>query len=238
MHTPQRLVIALSLSALTFVNAGAAAADQPLGHGNGGLAGGASQATTHKPGLRKEVARLRAEVAQLATQVNYINRNASDAPATGGGMVPGVGPGGICGDPCAVDSDDDGIGDCEDYCACDPNIADTDGDGLPDCADPCPDDAANECMNPCNFDSDNDGIGDCEDPCPWDPAVAVDTDNDGTYDCSDPCPTDPKNECFGPCVLDQDGDGAPDCKDPCPWAPVAPDGSTTVCMPPPVMNAR
>lgn len=213
--------------------AGALSNDPRFAHGSDGRMS-KNGTKPGKVGLRKEVARLRAEVAQLVTQVNYMNRDEA-SPPSGGGAVPGWGPDGMCGDPCAVDSDDDGIDDCQDYCPCDPDVADTDGDGIPDCADACPDDATDACLNPCNFDSDGDGTGDCEDPCPWDPAAAIDADNDGTYDCSDPCPQDARNECFDPCRLDQDGDGVPDCKDPCPWEGPGPDGTISICLPPPVV---
>lgn len=178
-----------------------------------------------RPGLKKQVAELRAELAQLSNQVNFTNRAIADMPSFPGGS--------LCGDPCATDSDEDGIGDCEDYCPCDPNTADGDTDGIPDCADPCPDDTANECMNPCNWDSDGDGVNDCEDVCPWDPAPATDDDEDGIPDCQDFCPGDPQNICFEPCRLDSDGDGVSDCEDGCPWAPdVNDDGSTQGCVAP------
>jgi hypothetical protein len=166
--------------------------------------------------LRAELAKLRGEVARLATEVQFLQRGAeTDAPA----QPPSGGYGGygLCQDPCAYDSDADGLGDCEDKCPCDPNTADTDADGWPDCVDPCPDDAANACIDPCNDDSDGDALGDCVDPCPWDPAEAVDGDGDGTFDCQDPCPEDATNACTDWCRFDQDGDGIPDCKDDCPW---------------------
>ena len=199
-----------------------------------GLPSSTAAPGARKEGLRKEVAQLRAQMAQLASAVNFMAR--TDAP--GGPATGGAGSGGICGDPCATDSDDDGIGDCEDFCPCDPNTTDSDSDAIPDCADACPDDATNACLDPCNLDSDGDGIGDCEDPCPWNPEAAVDTDNDGTNDCSDPCPLDARNLCTDPCILDQDGDGLPDCKDPCPWEAATPDDATATCVPPPVALSR
>jgi hypothetical protein len=182
-----------------------------------------------KPGrsrLRAEVARLRGEVARLETSVRFLNQNAAEpAPPTGGG---------VCGDPCATDSDEDGIGDCEDVCPCVADHTDGDTDGTPDCADPCPEDATDACIDPCRSDSDGDGTNDCEDPCPYDPSAAADSDNDGTPDCQDPCPDDPANACSDPCAVDQDGDGVPDCRDECPWiGPAEGGGSTAECSPPP-----
>jgi hypothetical protein len=188
--------------------------------------------------LRRQVGKLRTEVSQLAAQVDFLTRSASDGarPVQGGGVIyPGT-SWNMCADPCASDSDGDGLGDCEDWCPCDPNTADDDSDGYPDCADPCPGDTANDCMNPCNWDSDGDGIGDCEDKCPYDPAPEVDTDADGIVDCQDICPQDPSNQCWDWCNLDQDGDGTADCKDPCPWS--AGEGDTTSCVPPPVGALR
>ena len=173
--------------------------------------------------LRDEVTRLRGDIAHLSTQLNFMQRDMATRPA-------GYPGGGLCDDPCAVDSDEDGVDDCNDYCPCDPNTADSDADGMPDCADPCPDDATDACIDPCRMDSDGDGITDCEDQCPWDPAPAVDTDSDGIVDCQDPCPEDATNECWDPCKLDQDGDNVPDCEDDCPW-PGDPAGG--VCLPPP-----
>ena len=166
------------------------------------------------PRLKAQIRELRIEVARLTSQVDFINRSEDS-----GSPVPGDGGGwNMCGDPCSTDSDEDGLGDCEDHCPCDPNTADTDGDSVPDCADPCPDDATDACNDPCRHDSDGDGSGDCEDPCPWDPAPPTDGDEDGIFDCLDICPADPGNQCWDWCMLDQDGDSVNDCKDPCPWA--------------------
>ncbi|HYC01186.1 MAG TPA: hypothetical protein VEC57_18770 [Candidatus Limnocylindrales bacterium] len=163
--------------------------------------------------ILEELTRLRGDVAQLTNQLSYVHGDLAKSPPS----YPGGGSTGLCDDPCAVDSDGDGVGDCEDYCPCDPDTADADGDGAPDCADPCPDDATDACADPCNQDSDGDGTGDCEDPCPWDPAPPADADEDGVVDCQDPCPGDPTNECWGPCGIDQDGDGVGDCIDDCPY---------------------
>jgi len=188
-------------------------------------------ASAHPHSHPRLKARIEALEANLALQTNSLKSQLDYQARRTENMMPGSG--GMCGDPCTVDSDDDGIGDCEDYCPCDPNTADGDTDAIPDCADPCPDDATNACMDPCNQDSDGDGVNDCEDVCPWDPAAAVDADGDGIPDCQDFCPNDPQNLCFEPCVLDTDGDGVNDCEDGCPWAPTTgADGSTFGCIPP------
>jgi hypothetical protein len=159
--------------------------------------------------LRAEIAELRATLARLQSQVEFQARQVATRP---------VGVGGLCADPCASDSDGDGVGDCTDPCPCDASNADGDGDGAADCVDPCPSDPTDACADPCRHDSDGDGKSDCEDPCPYDPNGASDDDQDGVPDCQDPCPNDPSNDCIGPCpLLDQDGDGLRDCSDPCPW---------------------
>jgi hypothetical protein len=175
----------------------------------GGWQGEAKPAKPKK--VRAEVAQLRAKVVQLESQLGVLAR-LDTSPGV-------VSPGGFfCGDPCAGDADEDGIGDCEDPCPCVAGTPDADGDGTPDCYDPCPDDATDACIDPCRMDSDGDGSVDCDDPCPWDPASAQDRDGDDVPDCQDPCPDDASNQCFGPCPpLDQDGDGTRDCTDPCPW---------------------
>lgn len=175
--------------------------------------------------LRAELLELKARVAQLESQSGFLMRK---------GAQPVVSPGlgGLCTDPCAVDSDQDGVGDCEDPCPCDASQADGDGDGMPDCADPCPGDATNACIDPCRQDADGDGVTDCEDPCPWDASAAVDGDGDGIMDCNDPCPGDRKNACIEPCPLDADGDGTKDCVDPCPWGEI--NGPGRPCFLPPM----
>jgi hypothetical protein len=161
--------------------------------------------------LRAEIAVLKARLAQLESRVDFQARRREGVVT---GMVPG---GGICADPCADDSDGDGIGDCEDLCPCDATNADGDGDGMPDCADPCPDDATDACIDPCRMDSDGDGTPDCKDPCPWSGPESGDLDDDGVPDCMDPCPADKTNDCDSVCALDADRDGTKDCTDPCPW---------------------
>lgn len=109
-----------------------------------------------------------------------------------------------------VDSDGDGVVDCEDECpanadkadagecGCDVAETDSDGDGTPDCVDACPADAAKTAPGECG----------CGEP-------DVDTDGDGTNDCLDNCPNDPNKIEPGTCGCgaiespdcDSDGDG-------------------------------
>jgi hypothetical protein len=177
----------------------------------------------------------RAAITLLRSEVDYQGRE----DAGGASGWPG-GPGGMCEDPCATDSDGDGTGDCEDICPCDASTTDGDGDGTTDCLDPCPDDATDACIDPCRNDFDADGVLDCEDPCPWDPAGGGDRDGDGIVDCQDGCPDDPNDECYDWCRLDQDGDGVADCKDPCPWAGEPDNGGGVIadCAMPAAMRAR
>jgi len=177
-----------------------------------------------RPTVRSEISQLKARIAELESRVSFQGRSSSGG-AREGILYPL--PGGFCGDPCATDSDGDGVGDCEDSCPCDASNADRDGDGQPDCWDPCPDDATDACIDPCRQDSDGDGITDCEDPCAWDASPPVDDDGDGIPKCADPCPGDPDNACRTPCPLDADGDGVGDCGDPCPW------GAKGPCVSPP-----
>ena len=137
------------------------------------------------------------------------------------------------GNACAVDSDGDGVGDCDDGCPNDPNktspgacgcgVADTDsdGDGTPNCNDGCPSDPNKIAPGVCgcgvaDTDSDGDGVADCNDECPSDPnktsagacgcgVADTDTDLDGTPDCDDGCPSDPNKTSPGAC-----GCGTPD----------------------------
>jgi len=161
--------------------------------------------------MKARIARLEAN---LALQTNLLKSQLDYQARWTQNMMPG---GGMCGDPCTVDSDDDGIGDCDDICPCDDNDVDTDHDGNADCSDPCPNDGTDACANPCNNDGDHDGTNDCDDPCPYDPAGPVDSDGDGIPDCQDACPHNADHDCYADCEWDQDGDGLPDCSDPCPW---------------------
>jgi hypothetical protein len=170
-----------------------------------------SQARGKRKGLRAEIAVLKARIAELEGRLLLdARRDTWVAP----GPLPG---GGLCSDPCAADSDADGIGDCEDPCPCDATNANGDGDAMPDCLDPCPDDATDACIDPCRLDADGDGIVDCNDPCPWTAGGTEDPDGDGVPACADPCPEDRTNDCSPVCALDADGDGTKDCTDPCPW---------------------
>ena len=140
------------------------------------------------------------------------------------------------GDPCAADSDGDGVGDCDDACPNDPNKTspgacgcgvsdiDSDGDGTPDCNDLCPNDADKTSPGACgcgvsDTDSDGDGTPDCNDLCPSDPnkvapgtcgcgVADTDSDGDGTPDCNDGCPTDPDKVSPGTCGCGTPDDGA------------------------------
>jgi hypothetical protein len=124
---------------------------------------------------------------------------------------------GVCG--CGVedvDSDDDGVLDCEDMCPNDPNKIEPGvcGCGVEDA------------------DADNDGTLNCRDNCPTDPnkieqgicgcgVEEIDSDQDGVFDCEDGCPNDPDKIEPGVCGcgvedVDSDEDGAPDCVDNCP----------------------
>ena len=130
--------------------------------------------------------------------------------------------------PCeGVDTDGDGLNDCDD--------PDDDGDGAFDGGDLCPRDplkvAPGQCG--CGFtdtDSDGDATADCVDGCPADPAKVAagacgcgspdtDSDGDGTADCLDLCPSDPRKTAPGNCGCglpetgDTDGDGLLDCLD-------------------------
>ena len=175
------------------------------------LATDEGQARSKRKGLRAEIAVLKARMAQLESQVRLDARK--DASG-GSGSFPG---GALCSDPCAVDSDADGIGDCEDPCPCDATNADGDDDAIPDCMDPCPDDATDACIDPCRMDADGDSIVDCKDPCPWTAGGTEDPDGDEVPACADPCPEDRTNDCSPVCALDADRDGTKDCTDPCPW---------------------
>ena len=126
-----------------------------------------------------------------------------------------------------VDSDTDGVVDCNDECPDDPlkaaegscgcGVADTDsdGDGTPDCTDMCPRDPDRIDESECGCgapsgDTDRDGVIDCMDECPFNPAltapgpcgcleVGLDSDRDGVLDCADECPDDPRRSTEGIC---------------------------------------
>ena len=101
-------------------------------------------------------------------------------------------------------------------CDCGTSDVDSDWDGVPDCNDGCPNDPnsiyANECI------PDN-----CpDDPYKYEPGICScgypddDSDEDGTYDCNEDCPYDPEKTLRGTCGcfnsdIDSDGDGQADC---------------------------
>jgi len=103
-------------------------------------------------------------------------------------------------DLCKMDTDNDGIVDCEDKCPNDPGTddyngcppPDRDGDGIPDDKDKCPDVPGLPQFDGCP-DTDGDGIPDLQDKCPTVPGIPAcqgcpDTDKDGICDPDDKCP--------------------------------------------------
>ncbi|SDB65799.1 Por secretion system C-terminal sorting domain-containing protein [Flavobacteriaceae bacterium MAR_2010_188] len=106
----------------------------------------------------------------------------------------------------SIDTDGDGVADCLDVCQGGNDTADSDNDGIPDFCDDC-----NELI-----DTDRDGLNDCIDqeinsPCAYEVdanGVSLDDDNDGVANCLDICPG-------GDDSLDTDGDGIPDFCDMC-----------------------
>jgi len=123
-----------------------------------------------------------------------------------------------------VDSDGDGVFDCDDEFPSDPNEwLDTDGDGVGDNSDIFPNDPTewadrdgdsigdNGDAFPDDLnewaDSDGDGVGDNTDAFPNDPSETADTDGDGVGNNADDLPNDP-NE-----TVDTDGDGVGDNSD-------------------------
>jgi len=106
-------------------------------------------------------------------------------------------------DTCKMDSDRDGIADCEDKCPNDPGALefngcpppDRDGDGIPDPSDKCPDTPGLPQYDGCP-DSDGDLIADNIDRCPIVPGTpqyqgCPDTDTDSIPDPDDKCPYEP-----------------------------------------------
>jgi hypothetical protein len=148
--------------------------------------------------------------------------------ATAGALTPSAGGGAAYTLTWAeVDSDLDGVADCNDGCPLDPlKIAagqcgcgvvdtDTDGDLTADCNDGCPTDPAKTAPGVCgcgvsDVDSDGDLTPDCNDGCPADPAKVApgicgcgvsdaDSDGDTVADCNDGCPNDPLKVVPGIC---------------------------------------
>lgn len=128
-----------------------------------------------------------------------------------------------------LDTDGDGIADCNDQelnspCSFQVDMKgisiDSDNDGVPNCLDSCPNDRTitqGECINCTGTkDSDNDGVPDCRDhelrsPCTEEGyvdsnGVSIDTDKDGVPDCLDVCPV-------GDDKIDTDKDKIPDACD-------------------------
>ncbi|PNQ72784.1 hypothetical protein C1T31_09745 [Hanstruepera neustonica] len=117
-----------------------------------------------------------------------------------------------------LDSDGDGVPNCDDVCQGSDDLADADADSIPDGCDVCPGsddtidtdsdgipDGCDNCPNEANVtqeDFDNDGIGNSCDICIGDDSVG-DSDGDGICDDFDLCPG------FND-FLDSDGDGIPD----------------------------
>ncbi|MCX7945041.1 MAG: OmpA family protein [Deltaproteobacteria bacterium] len=103
-------------------------------------------------------------------------------------------------DLCKIDSDNDGLMDCEDKCPNDYGTVefngcpppDRDGDGITDDKDKCPDIPGLPQFEGCP-DTDGDGIVDGQDKCPTVPGVLAcqgcpDSDKDGICDPNDKCP--------------------------------------------------
>ncbi len=121
---------------------------------------------------------------------------------------------GVDGDGCDTDCmPSDGS---EDFCPTDPEKdfdVDSDGDGVLDCNDECPDDPNKTEEGDCgcgeaDLDENQNGITDCletgleqVDQCPDDPDKTddVDSDGDGVLDCNDDCPDDPQRVELGAC---------------------------------------
>jgi hypothetical protein len=126
-------------------------------------------------------------------------------------------------------------------CGCGQSDVDTDADGVADCNDACQEDPHKTEPGACgcgvpDVDADNDQLFDCEDECPTDAAKSQpgvcgcnvvesldDGDEDGTPDCVDACPDGEVVSVAHVCgcglsddPTDSDGDGTPDCVDLCP----------------------
>ena len=140
---------------------------------------------------------------------------------------------------CQIDTDQDGVPDCDDICPGFDDTIDTDEDGVPDGCDICeggddamdadgdgiPDDCDNcpQAANADQADGDGDGVGDvCDDcldefgdpdnfGCPSDPCIDdPDPDGDGVRGICDNCPDVPNED-----QMDSDSDGVGDACDIC-----------------------
>lgn len=121
-------------------------------------------------------------------------------------------------------------------CGCGIPDVDTDGDGVFNCNEQCVDDGSKTEPGICgcgvsDVDIDQDGIADCIDICEQDPLKSepgicgcgvsdIDSDGDGTVDCQDLCELDDQKIEAGVCGcgfsdLDTDGDGFADCDELC-----------------------
>ncbi|QYA25997.1 hypothetical protein G3I01_10885 [Gramella sp. MT6] len=125
-------------------------------------------------------------------------------------------PGG--GDPtCEIDTDQDGVPDCDDICPGFDDTIDTDEDGVPDGCDECAE-------GDDNIDTDEDGYADACDNCPQaSNQDQADSDGDGVGDACDECVDEfGEPDFFGcpndPCIdqPDPDGDGVRGICDNCP----------------------
>jgi hypothetical protein len=127
---------------------------------------------------------------------------------------------------------------------------DSDSDGVNDCNDQCPGTPPGQAVNAAGCscsqrDSDQDGVNDCSDLCPGTPSgqsvngsgcscSQLDTDGDGVNNCSDLCPNTPAGQSVNASgcscsQLDADGDGVNDCNDQCPGTPAGQSVNASGC---------